>query len=158
MAGRAKTTRTGVRRFAISLPPALATKLDEWVARRNSGSRSEAIRFLVARELAEERQSGDPNSDALATVVLLYRHDAPGLLARLARAEHRWGDHIRSTSHVHLEGDACAETILLVGKHREVEEASADLRGVKGVREARSVLVFPSTAGGRTGHRHPHSG
>jgi CopG family nickel-responsive transcriptional regulator len=147
----------GVNRFAISMPADLAARLDKWVARRNSPSRSEAIRFLVDRELATEPVASDPEADALAAVILLYRHDAPRLLERLTRAEHRWGEHIRSTSHVHLEGDACAETILLAGRRREVEEAVADLRGVKGIKEARAVFVFPSTAGGRTGHRHPHS-
>ncbi|MCI4338617.1 MAG: CopG family ribbon-helix-helix protein [Thermoplasmata archaeon] len=146
----------GVVRFAISLPPGLAHQLDAWVAGRNSRSRSDAIRFLVRRALAEDTSPGDPNSDALAAVLLLYRHSAPHLLERLTKAQHRWGEHVRSSVHVHLEGDACAELLLLTGRRGELERASADLRGVKGLRDARWVLALPSVAEGRTGHRHPH--
>lgn len=156
MPRRRSGENAGATRFAISLPRDLAARLDGWVAQRNSRSRSEAIRFLIHRELSEEAVVDDPDADTLAAVVLLYRHDAPRLLERLTTAEHRWGDHIRSTSHIHLEGGACAEMILIAGRRVEVQRAVADLRGVKGVREARSVFVFPYAAGGRTGHAHPH--
>ena len=148
--------RSKVTRFAISLDRGLASRLDRLVAQRNSPSRSEAIRFLVGRELAESMLGSDPEADTIAVVLLLYRHDAPNILRRLASAQHRWGDHVRSSTHVHLPGDACAEIILLLGKRREIERAVEDLRGVKGIREGRSMLTSPSLAGGRSGHRHPH--
>jgi CopG family nickel-responsive transcriptional regulator len=150
--------RSGVTRFAISLDRDLAARLDRWVALRNSPSRSEAIRFLVDRELGESALRSDPEADTIAVVLLLYRHDAPNVLRRLAAAQHRWGDHVRSSTHVHLPGDACAEIITLLGKRREIERATEDLRGVKGIREGRAVLTSPSLAGGRSGHRHPHRG
>ncbi|HZY69373.1 MAG TPA: CopG family ribbon-helix-helix protein [Thermoplasmata archaeon] len=146
----------GVTRFAISLPNDLAARLDEWVRRRNSKSRSDAIRQLVQRELVEGSAASEPEADALAAVLLLYRHDAPQVQGRLTRAAHRWGDHVRSSVHVHLEDDACAELLLLAGKRWELERASDDLRGVKGLHDGRTVLVLPAVAGGRTGHRHPH--
>lgn len=146
----------GVVRFAVSMPAGLAARLDDWVRRRNSRSRSDAIRRLVERELAEGSAAGRPDVDALAAIVLLYRHDTPNVQTRLTRAEHRWGDHVRSSVHVHLEDEACAELLLLAGKRSELERASDDLRGVKGLRDGRTLFVLPAVAGGRTGHRHPH--
>ena len=143
-----------VVRTAVSLEPELLALLDRWVAERNSPSRSDAIRALIRKELGD-RTLG-PDSDALGVVTLLYRHDAPNVMQRLTSAEHRWGDHVRSTSHVHLEGDACAEIIVLLGRRREVEAAAQDLGGVRGVMEGESVILTPSVAGGRTGHHHPH--
>lgn len=148
----AKVVRTGV-----SLEPNLLALLDRWVAERNSPSRSDAIRALIRKELAD-RTLADPNSDALGVVALLYRHDAPNVLRRLTAAEHRWGEHIRSTTHVHLEGDACAEVVLLLGRRREIEQAAEDLRGVKGVLDGGWLVTAPAVAGGRTGHHHPHGG
>jgi len=145
-----------VVRTAVSLEPELLSLLDRWVKERNSPSRSDAIRALIRKELAG-RTLSDPDSDALGVVTLLYRHAAPNVMRRLTAAEHRWGDHVRSTSHVHLEGDACAEIVVLLGRRREVEAAAEDLGGVRGVLEGESVLITPSIAGGRTGHRHPHS-
>jgi CopG family transcriptional regulator, nickel-responsive regulator len=145
----------GVVRVGVSLEPELLALLDRWVTERNSPSRSDAIRALIRRELAD-RTLADPGSDALGVVALLYRHEAPNVLRRLTHAQHRWGSHIRSTSHIHLEGDACAEIVILLGQRREVDRATVDLRGVKGVLETAALVTTPSVAGGSTGHRHPH--
>lgn len=145
-----------VVRLGVSLEPELLRVLDRWVERRNSPSRSDGIRSLIRKELSD-RALDDPEADALGVVALLYRHDTPNVLERLTAAAHRWGDHVRSTSHVHLEGDACAEVVVLAGRRREIEAAAEDLRGVKGIREGGWLVTTPSVAGGRTGHRHPHA-
>ncbi len=146
-----------VVRLGVSLEPELRRALDTWVHRRNSPSRSEAIRALVRRELAEIAR-GSPDADVVGTVTLLYRHDAPSVLERLAAAQHRWGSHIRCTTHVHLEGGVCLEAMVLLGRRREVEAAADDLRGVKGIAHGGTVLTSPSVVGGSSGHRHPHDG
>jgi CopG family transcriptional regulator, nickel-responsive regulator len=146
-----------VVRLGVSLEPDLLTLLDRWVRERNSPSRSEAIRALIRKELAEH-ELGDPNSDSVASVLLIYRHDAPNVLRRLTAVEHRWGAHVRSSSHVHLEGGSCMQLIGLAGRRDEVVNAAEDLRGVKGIAYGRYSLGTPTVAGGTTGHRHPHRG
>jgi CopG family transcriptional regulator, nickel-responsive regulator len=144
-----------VVRLGVSLEPDLLALLDDWVKARNSPSRSEAIRALIRKELAE-RELGDPNSDSVASVLLIYRHDAPNVLQRLTAVEHRWGSHIRSSSHVHLKGGSCMQLIGLAGQRDEVVHAAEDLRGVKGIAFGRYALGTPAVAGGSTGHHHPH--
>ena len=141
--------------MGVSLEPFLLDLLDRWVRERNSPSRSDAVRTLIRQELAD-RVLTDPNSDALGVVALLYRPSAANVLLRLTAAEHRWGDHVRATTHVHLRGDACAEVVILMGRRREIEAAAENLRGVKGVLEGGWLAVAPSIAGGQTGHHHPH--
>lgn len=147
---------TSVVRLSASLEPELLGLLDRWVQERNSPSRSDAIRALIRKELTEEKL-GDPQADAVACVTLLYRHDAPGVLRRLTAEEHRWGDHIRFSGHVHLQGGSCMEILALMGKRREIIQAAEDLRGVKGVAFGDYTVSSPEIIGGRTGHRHPHS-
>lgn len=142
-------------RLGVSLEPELLAHLDRWVRRRNSPSRSEALRQIIRTELTRERL-GDPDADAIASVTLLYRHDAPNVLRRLAAAEHRWGAHVRFTGHVHLEGESCLEIVALAGRRKEVIDAAEDLRGVKGVAYGDYTIATPTVAGGSTGHRHPH--
>lgn len=144
-----------VVRTAISLEPRLLEALDAWAARRHSRSRSEAVRGLIRQQLVG-RALADPDADALAAVTLLYRHGTPRVLERLMAAEHRWGEHVRSTTHIHLEGDACAEVVVLQGRRKEVESAAEEFRGVKGIVGGGWVVTAPAVAGGRTGHRHPH--
>ena len=144
-----------VTRTTVSLEPELLARLDHWVRRRNSRNRSEALRAIIRGELGRTTLT-DPEADAVATVTLLYRHDAPSLLERLTAAEHRWGEHIRSSTHVHLQGGACLEVLVLTGKGREVAAAAEDLRGVRGIALGEYVLSSPRAAGGTTGHHHPH--
>jgi len=144
-----------VVRLGVSLEPELLRRLDRWVEQRNSPSRSDAIRALIRKEVSEERL-GDPNADAVACVMLLYRHDAPSLLERLTTAEHRWGAHIRSSSHIHLEGGSCLQLLGLVGKREELIRAAEDLRGVRGIAFGDYTVGSPAVAGGATGHHHPH--
>jgi CopG family nickel-responsive transcriptional regulator len=144
-----------VVRLGISLEPELLQALDRWVRERNSASRSEAIRLLVRKELSEGTLE-DPDADAIGTVMVLYRHTSPNVLKRLTAAQHRWGAHIRSSTHVHLEGEVCLEVLVLAGRREEIVRAAEDLRGVKGISYAEYLVGTPGIAGGRSGHRHPH--
>jgi CopG family transcriptional regulator, nickel-responsive regulator len=148
-------SKAGVVRLGLSMEPELLRALDRWVVQRNSGSRSDAVRALIRKELAEETL-GDPDADTVGCLMLLYRHDAPNVLERVTAAEHRWGAHIRSSSHVHLEGGSCMQILGLAGRRREVVEAAEDLRGVRGIAFGRFALATPAVAGGGSGHRHPH--
>jgi CopG family nickel-responsive transcriptional regulator len=145
----------GVVRVAVSLEPEMLSALDRWAKRRNADSRSEAIRFLVRKELSE-MELKDPEADAVGTVMVLFDHRSPSVQRRLTSAQHRWGDHIRSCSHVHLQGDVCLEVMVLAGRRSEVVEAAEDLRGVKGINQGDYILGDPRVAGGSSGHEHPH--
>jgi CopG family nickel-responsive transcriptional regulator len=145
----------GVVRTGVSLEPEVLEALDRWAEMRNAGSRSEAIRFLIRKELSDTAL-GDPDEDAVGAVMVLYDHRGRYVQRRLTEAQHRWGSHIRSSSHVHLEGEVCVELMTLVGKRSEVVRAAEDLRGVKGVSQGDYLLADPGVAGGSTGHRHPH--
>jgi CopG family nickel-responsive transcriptional regulator len=145
-----------VVRLGLSMEPALLEALDRWVRERNSGSRSDAVRSLIRKELAEEALT-DGDADAVGCLMLLYRHDVPNILQRVTAAEHRWGEHIRSSSHVHLEGGSCMQILGLAGKRRELEAAAEDLRGIRGVAFGRLALGAPTIVGGASGHQHPHA-
>lgn len=144
-----------VARIGVSLEPGLLRLLDSWVRERNSPSRSDAIRTLIRKELSEQAL-GNPEADSVATVTLLYRHDAPSVLRRLVAEEHRWGDHIRFSGHVHLHGDSCMEVLGMVGSRRELARAAEDLRGIRGIAFGDYSITSPSIVRGSTGHRHPH--
>jgi CopG family transcriptional regulator, nickel-responsive regulator len=150
-----KRAREYVVRLGLSLEPSLLGALDRWVKARNSLSRSDAIRFLVRKELADA-ETADPQADAVGTVMLLYRHTAPSVLRRLTAAQHRWGQHVQFSTHVHLKGDACVEVVVLAGKRGEVREAAEDLRGVKGILQGDYLIGAPGAIGAGTGHHHPH--
>jgi CopG family nickel-responsive transcriptional regulator len=145
-----------VVRVGVSLEPEIREALDRWARLRNAASRSEAIRFLVRKELSDT-ELADPDADAVGSVMVLYDHRSPNVQSRLTEAQHRWGDHIRSCSHVHLPGDICLEVMVLAGRRAELVRAAEDLRGVKGISQGDYILADPRIAGGSSGHEHPHS-
>ena len=144
-----------VVRLGISLESDLLTLLDSWVRQRNSPSRSDAIRFLVRKELAD-LDSADPNANAIGTVMVLYRHTTPNVLRRLTAAQHRWGHHVRFATHVHLNGEECLELVVLAGKRSEVRAAAEDIRGVKGVLQGDYLIGAPGAIGEANEHPHRH--
>jgi CopG family nickel-responsive transcriptional regulator len=146
-----------VVRTAVSLEPALLEALDRWSGRRGAKSRSDAIRFLIRRELADAALA-DPHADAVGTVTVLFDHRAHDVQRRLTAAQHRWGEHIRSATHVHLAGELCLEVMVLLGERDEVASAAEEIRGIRGVQQGGVVVATPAPAGGRTGHVHPHAG
>lgn len=157
-ARRVRSRKAGkeyVIRLGVSLEPSLLRALDRWAHARNSPSRSDAIRFLVRKELADT-ESEDPDADAVGTVMVLYRHTTPEVLRRLTAAQHHWGQHIQFSTHVHLKGDACVEVVVLAGKRGEVRAAAEDIRGVKGILQGDYLIGAPAAIGAATGHRHPH--
>ena len=139
--------KRGVVRLGISLDPELRDSLDRWVKSRNAASRSDAVRFLVRQELAAKALE-DPGAETVGTVTLLFRHDDANVLRRLTAAEHRWGEHVHSSTHVHLPGGGCVEALIVSGTRREVEGVAEDLRGVKGVLLARfEAIALPKPTG-----------
>ncbi len=138
MTGRA--VPHGVVRTGISLRPEELAQLDRWVELRNSASRSEAIRFLIRRMEAETVLS-DSTTEASGCLLVLYNHRAPNVQRRLTEAQHRWGDRLRSSMHVHLRDDACLEVMVLIGPRGEIERAAEDLRGVKGIQAGQYLLA-----------------
>lgn len=153
--GQHREEKEYVVRLGVSLEPSLLQALDRWVRARNSPSRSDAIRFLVRKELADT-EAIDPNADAIGTVMVLYRHTTPNVLRRLTAAQHHWGRHVQFSTHVHLRGDACVELVVLAGKRSEVRAAAEDIRGVKGILQGDYLIGAPAAIGAPTGHRHPH--
>jgi CopG family nickel-responsive transcriptional regulator len=133
-----------VVRVGVSLEPEIREALDRWARLRNAASRSEAIRFLVRKELSDT-ELADPDADAVGSVMVLYDHRSPNVQSRLTEAQHRWGDHI------------CLEVMVLAGRRAELVRAAEDLRGVKGISQGDYILADPRIAGGSSGHEHPHS-
>jgi len=120
------------------------------------------VRALIRKELTQEVLL-DPDAPAVASVLLLYRHDEPGVLQRLTAVEHRWEGHVRFSGHVHLSAEACLEVVAISGSVREVRQMAEDLRGVKRIAFGGFTIGAPGILGkpasrleeaGSGGHSH----
>jgi len=122
-----------VERIGVSLDKKLLSKFDDLIARQGYRSRSEAIRDLVRQRLSGE-QLGDPKTNAVAAVFLVYDHHATMVPQKLIDLQHSHILQAISSLHVHLDHDNCLEVIVLrgpVGRINKVAESLLSLKGVK---------------------------
>ncbi len=129
-----------LERIGISLDKDLLSEFDALIARQGYQSRSEAVRDLVRQQLSQERL-GDPKSEAVAAVFLVYDHHAANLSEKLIAIQHSHLLHAISSLHVHLDEHDCLEIIVLRGRVGEINKVGENILSMKGVKLGRVNLV-----------------
>lgn len=130
-------------RFGVSIDSRLLNKFDRLIARKGYGSRSEAIRDLIRDELVElEWEEGA--AESLATITLVYSHEARELTDKLMELQHHMHGLITSTLHVHLDEHNCLEVLVVRGKTSDIKSAADQLISTKGVKHGK---LTPATSG-----------
>ena len=142
-----------MRRVTLSLDDELADQFDQWAARHQYGTRSEAFRDLLRGRLESEELQKGGSQECAAAVSFVYDHHERQLASRLAEAQHAHHDICLSTLHVHLDHDSCLETTVLRGPMDTVMQFAETLIAERGVRLGK-ILVVPLAA---HGHSHPHA-
>jgi CopG family nickel-responsive transcriptional regulator len=129
-----------LERIGISLDKDLLSQFDALIARQGYQSRSEAVRDLVRQQLSQERL-GDPKSEAVAAVFLVYDHHAANLSEKLISIQHSHLLHAISSLHVHLDEHDCLEIIVLRGQVGEINKVGENILSMKGVKLGRVNMV-----------------
>lgn len=133
-----------VERVGISIEPALLAEFDELIRRRGYPNRSEAVRDLIRRELAQERLE-QPQAQAAGGVFLVYDHHTTRLSQKLIELQHSHLLHVISSLHVHLDHHNCMEVIVLQGRVLDIQQLADRLGSLKGVKLSRLNLITNPT-------------
>jgi CopG family nickel-responsive transcriptional regulator len=128
-----------IKRFGVSLEEELFKELDSLVKRHKFPNRSQAIRFLIRKNLTEEAY--EDNGEVSGAVVMIYDHHRRELVNKSLDIQHEFGDIILATQHVHLEHHNCLELIALKGKASRLKELSDKLIALKGVKHGKLVVT-----------------
>ena len=128
-----------MKRFGVSLEDDLLKELDALVKKHRFPNRSQAIRFLIRKNLTEEKWYA--NELVSGCVVLVYDHHKRQLLGKLVELQHKYQELVLSAQHVHLDCDNCLETITLKGKAKDLKKLSDTLIGIKGVKYGGLVMA-----------------
>jgi len=125
-------------RFGVAMEESLLRQLDE-VAKARGVTRSEILRDLSRAEVARSRvANGMPAAGALTIV---YDHHVRELSERLTEAQHRLGEQVRSTMHVHLDATHCLEVIVLRGRSDKLQRAAENILAMRGVKQGGLTLI-----------------
>jgi len=128
-----------IKRFGVSLEEDLFKELDSLVKRHKFPNRSQAIRFLIRKNLAEE--AWQDNKEVSGAVVIIYDHHKRELVNKSLDIQHEFGGIILATQHVHLDHHNCLEIIALKGKASSLKELSDKLLSLKGVKHGKLVVA-----------------
>ncbi len=128
------------KRFGVSIPDELLSKLDKLVKKKGYANRSEALRDLVRDSFVSEEWSF-PSADVVGTVTLVYNHHSHDLSDKLADLQHSHFKNIISTTHIHLDEHNCLEVLVVRGKSSKVKEIADRLIATKGVKHGKLVMT-----------------
>lgn len=130
-----------MQRITISLEHGLAGEFDRLLEARGYHNRSEAVRDLIRRELAESELEASPAEPCVGALTYVFNHHQRQLAARLTEAQHGHHDLALATVHVHLDHEHCMETALLRGPTAQVQRFAQAVIAEPGVRHGRLHLV-----------------
>ncbi len=122
-----------VQRVGISLESELLRQFDTFIARQGYTSRSEAVRDLI-RDRLTQAQLGEPQTEAIAAVFVVYDHHQAQLAQKLIKLQHSHLLKTISSMHVHIGHHECLEVILLRGKVSEITKLGDHIVSLKGVK------------------------
>lgn len=127
-----------VKRFGVSLEIELLTALDLLVQEKGFPNRSQAIRFLIKKNLVEKKW--EDNQEVAGAIVIVYDHHKRELGNKSTHVQHEFFDLILSVQHVHLDHNYCLETIAVKGKARNLIELADKLIGLKGIKHGKLIM------------------
>lgn len=119
-------------RFGVSLGSTLLKQFDDLCSLRGYHNRSEAVRDLIRKALVEEEWRDD-ETEAAATLTLVYDHHKSDLAQRLMEVQHDAHHLIITTQHIHLDHDNCLEVLILKGPSIDIRRLAESLTSIKGV-------------------------
>ncbi|MCG2692947.1 nickel-responsive transcriptional regulator NikR [Candidatus Parcubacteria bacterium] len=127
-----------MKRFGVSLEDNLLKELDGLVERHQLPNRSQAIRFLIRKNLVQEQW--EENKEVSGCVVLVYNHHKRDLLNKSTSVQHKSQHLILSTQHIHLDHNNCLEILALKGRAKLLRELADKLIALKGVKHGGLIM------------------
>ncbi len=132
-----------VERVGVSFEPELLTKFDDLIEKKGYANRSEAIRDLVRKSLIESEIESE-KGEIIGTLTIIYDHDVGDVTNKLLHTQHHHYTEISSTTHIHVDEQACLEVLVVRGKAKNVRKLADNIKAIKGVKHGELVITKTS--------------
>ena len=116
-----------LKRFGVSLEDNLLESLDQYVSENGFANRSQAIRFLVEKNVAE-------------TIILMYDQVKKDITSRIADIQQNYQDVILSSSQYYVNRNFCLHIATVMGTAYRLTELSDRLTTIKGLKHGKLVM------------------
>ena len=127
-----------LRRFGVSLEDELLDQLDRYVLENGYANRSQAIRFLIEKNLAERKWQC--NHIVAGTVVLLFDQAKREIPAKITLIQQEFKEVILSSSQYYLNRSCCLHTVTIMGEAYRLTELADKLASIKGLKHGKLVM------------------
>ncbi len=127
-----------VSRFGVSLDEDLLKALDEFVTENSFANRSQAIRHLIEKNLAEHKWKCD--NVVAGVVVLVFNSQKREILKKSSEIQFDYSDVILSVQGFYLNETNYMEIVAVKGASRRLTEISEKLIGIKGIEHGKLIM------------------
>jgi CopG family nickel-responsive transcriptional regulator len=128
----------GVSRFGVSLDEELLIALDQYVTDNNFPNRSQAIRYLIEKNLVEQKWKCD--NIVAGAMVMVYSSQKSEIRTRSAELQLHYRDVVIGVQQFNLSDLNSMEIIAVKGASRRLTEFSDKLIGIKGIQHGKLIM------------------
>ena len=116
----------------------LLESLDQYVSENGFANRSQAIRFLVEKNVAEKKWQC--NHIVAGTIILMYDQVKKDITSRIADIQQNYQDVILSSSQYYVNRNFCLHIATVMGTAYRLTELSDRLTTIKGLKHGKLVM------------------
>jgi len=127
-----------LKRFGVSLEDFLLDELDGYVNENGFSNRSQAIRFLVEKNVAEKKWQC--NHVVAGTIVIMYDQERNDIATRISTIEGMYRQSVLSSSQYYISQNNCLHIVAVMDEARVLTELSDKLTTIKGIRHGKLVM------------------
>ena len=129
-------------RFGVSIPDNLIRAFDSYIAEREYGSRSEAIRDLIREKLIEQEwEKESKGGEVVGTITYVFDHHRRELVESILDIQHDFPDTVVVSQHVHLDHHNCLEVAIVRGRPSTLRGLAYKLKALKGVKHCSFTMT-----------------
>ena len=127
-----------LKRFGVSLEDELLEDLDQYVNENGFANRSQAIRFLIEKNIAE--QKWQCNHLVAGTIIIIYDQSKKEITLRIAEIQHDHQELILSSSQYFPNQNFCLHIVTVKGEAYRLTGLSDKLTEIKGIKHGKLLM------------------
>jgi len=127
-----------LKRFGVSLEDEILESLDQYVENNGFSNRSQAIRFLIEKNVAE--QKWQCNHIVAGTIIIMYDQRKKEISVKISDIQQQYKDVILSSSQYYINQNFCLHITTVMGEAYRLTELSDRLTTIRGIKHGKLVM------------------
>jgi CopG family transcriptional regulator, nickel-responsive regulator len=129
--------RERVTRISMSLPTKLLSDFDNSMSKSGYTDRSKALQTAIYSFINNYEWNSENSKYGAGAIILLYDNHVYNQDKKSIQIQHAYREVISATTHLHLDGNNCLETIMVNGQIKKIKDLAKSLsqnRGIKNLK------------------------